>query len=165
MPSWLQRWILPVLVSLLTLSLLLHALTLFSLIRVRSIASEQVKALAAQVEQARKESLTANIRINRAVPINASIPINKQLTVPISTTVAINQNVPVDTPLGSINIPLNTNIPINLKIPVTISENVTIDTNVNLDMNLPIDVPIAGTSLDSYLEKLVQQLRALEQQL
>ena len=158
---WRHRIVIPTLVTLLVLSLLLHALTFASLLQVRSTAIGQLNAFNTYIGQVEQDTINVNIPLNQPVPIRASIPVNQQLTIPIKTSVPISQSINVETPLGTLPLPLKMDFPVDLQIPIAVSQTVDISTTVSLNTNVPISVPIRETPLAQYLS----QLRATLQQL
>ncbi len=162
-----RRWKVELLTALLTLSLLAQAWTLYTLARVRGAAVAQIDALAAQLDQAERQRLSATVLIDRPLPLRAAVPISQRLTVPISTTVHIDQQfeLPLSTPLGSVNlpVPLRLDVPFRAEVPVTFAQTVDISTTVDLDLQLPISVPISDTSLAEPLRQLREQLRQLRE--
>ncbi len=158
---WRHRVVIPTLIILLVLSLMLHALTLASLLRVRSTAIGQLNAFNVYIGKVAQDSIDVNIPLNQSIPIRASIPVNQQLTIPIKTTVPISQSVNVSTPLGVLPLPIQMNFPVNLQIPVVISQSVDISTTIALNTNVPISVPISDTPLANYLQQLRESLQQL----
>jgi hypothetical protein len=165
----LQPWVTYVLLGLIIFSLFLHLLTWLAISRVRTLAKQQINELAAQVGQAETSVLTANFQVTQSVPINTNIPIEKNLLVPISTNVDIDDQIeiPLDTPLGTyqVPVPIRVSVPINTTIPISVSETFAINTTVDLDMNVPISIPVADTSLATYLQQLRERLEQLSKDL
>ncbi|HEU5012561.1 MAG TPA: hypothetical protein VFT66_08455 [Roseiflexaceae bacterium] len=162
---WRHRVVIPTLVTLLVLSLLLHALTFASLLRVRSTAIGQLDAFNTYIGQVQQDTISVNIPLNQPVPIHASIPINQQLTIPIKTTVPISQSVNVSTPLGTLPLPIQMNFPVNLQIPIAVSQTVDVSTTITLNTNVPISVPVSDTPLAKYLQQLRESLQQLSSNL
>lgn len=158
---WRHHIVIPTLVTLLVLSLLLHALTFASLLRVRSTAIGQLDAFNTYIGQVEQDTISVSIPLNQPVPIRASIPVNQQLTIPIKTSVPISQSVNVNTPLGTLPLPLQMNFPVDLQIPITVSQTVDISTTVALNTSVPISVPIRETPLAKYLQQLRESLQQL----
>lgn len=158
---WRHRVVIPTLVTLLVLSLLLHALTFASLLRVRSTAIGQLDAFNTYIGKVAQDSIDVDIPLNQPVPIHASIPVNQQLTIPIKTTVPISQSVDVSTPLGVLPLPIQMNFPVDMQIPVAISQTVDVSTTVALNTSVPISVPISETPLAQYLQQLRESLQQL----
>jgi len=157
-------WVLTVLVL---VSLALNAVMIYALLGARTLAKDQLVALADQLQKAEGQDLTFDIKQTRGIPVQAVVPIQKQLNIPINTIVNIDQvlNVPINTPLGntSINIPIKASIPVNTTVPVAISETVTISTTFMLDANVPVTIPLASTPFAGMIRDLHQQLLALSQ--
>src|SRR5262249_35359135 len=72
-----------VMLVLLAASLLVHALTLTQLFRVRNTLRGQIEQLAAGVAAARSEQVRYNLPIDQQIPIDLDVPIKRSLTVPI----------------------------------------------------------------------------------
>lgn len=159
--TWRHRVTIPVLVTLLVLSLLLHALTLGSLFRVRSVAVGQLNAFIKYTEQVQQDTIQVDIPIKQSIPIQASIPFNKKLTVPIKTTLPISDTINVTTPLGELPLPVQMTFPIDLEVPIEVNQTLDVSTTVDIDLNVPIVVPVKETPLASYLDELQRALREL----
>lgn len=158
---WRHRVTIPVLVTLLVLSLLLHALTLGSLFRVRSVAVGQLNAFIKYTDQVQQDTIQVTIPIKQSIPIEADIPFNEKLKIPIKTTLPISETINVTTPLGDIPLPVQAKFPVDLQVPITVSQTIKVSTTVDLDFNVPIVIPVQETPLASYLDELRRALREL----
>lgn len=155
--------------GLLFVSLVLHALTLFSLLRLRGFVREEIGGLVQELDLARDDVIRIDLPVNETVPIRTDVAIDKQLTVPFSTTVKIDTQfeVPITTPFGtsSIPVPVKGDIPVSVDVPVNIQTTVPISTTVPLDLRFPIEIPLRETPLGNYLDKLRSVLVALSERL
>jgi hypothetical protein len=159
-----------VMLTLLTASLLVHALTLTQLFRVRNTLRDQIEQLAAGVETAKGEQVRYDLPIDQQVPIDLDVPIKRSLTVPIRTEVRIQQqiNVPIDTGVAGqidIPIPIDTTVPISTTVPVDFDQTVSISTTVPLRLNVPVQVDLGAPQLSGYLDRLHDALLKLRDQL
>ncbi|MEN9938874.1 MAG: hypothetical protein RLZZ387_5453 [Chloroflexota bacterium] len=158
-----------ILAFLLTLSLTLHAATIYTLYQVRETARGQVSALAEALGDAGDDVIRISVPLNQPIPVVASVPIRKTITVPIDTTITLDTEftVPLKTPLGTYNVPvpIRGDVPIKLEAPVVIDETVEIKTTITLDTTLPLELPVRDTPLAAYLEQLRQGLLDLAERL
>jgi hypothetical protein len=159
-----------VMLVLLTASLLIHALTLTQLFRVRNTLRGQIEQLAAGVEAAKHEQVRYDLPIDQQVPIDLDVPISRSLTVPIRTSVRIQQevNLPIDTGVaGQINIPIpiDATIPVSTTVPIDFDQTVNISTTVPLRLKVPIQVDLGAPQLTGYLDRLHDALLKLRDQL
>lgn len=158
------------LLVLLAVSLLVHALTIAQLLRVRGTLRQQIEQLAAAVASTKGETLRYTLPIDQQVPIDVDIPIQRSMTVPIQTQVRIQQNinVPVDTGVaGTINIPipLDVTVPVSTTVPIEFNQTVNVSTTVPLQLDVPIAIDMGTPQLASYLDRLHDALIALRDQL
>jgi hypothetical protein len=153
----------------LAVSLLIHALTLTQLFRVRNTLRGQIEQLATSVQAAQNDQVRYDLPIDQQIPIDLNVPIKRSFTIPIRTEVRINQeiNLPVDTGIGSINIPIpiDTTIPISTTVPIDFDQTVNISTTVPLRLNVPIQIDFGSPQLTGYLERLHDALLKLRDQL
>jgi hypothetical protein len=159
-----------VMLALLTVSLLIHALTLAQLFRVRNTLRGQIDQLAAGVEAAKAEQIRYDVAIDQQVPIDLDVPIKRSLTVPIRTEVRIQQqiNVPIDTGVAGqieIPIPIDTTVPVSTTVPIDFDQTVGISTTVPLRLNVPIQVDLGAPQLSGYLDRLHAALLKLRDEL
>jgi hypothetical protein len=159
-----------VMLVLLGISLLIHALTLTQLFRVRNTLRSQIDELAAGVAAARSQQIRYDIPINQNIPIDINIPIKRTMTIPIETEVRIQQQitVPVDTVIaGTINIPIpiDTTVPVSTTVPIDFDQSVNISTTVPLQMTVPVQIDLSAPQISGYLDKMYQALIALREEL
>jgi hypothetical protein len=159
-----------VMLVLLTASLLVHALTLTQLLRVRNTLRGQIEQLAAGVEATKGEQLRYDLPIDQQVPINLDVPISRSMTIPIRTEVRIQQEVvlPIDTGVAGqidIPVPIDATIPVSTSVPIDFDQTVNISTTVPLRLNVPIRIDLDTPQLSSYLDQLHDALLKLRDEL
>ena len=159
-----------VMLVLLTASLLIHALTLTELFRVRNTLRGQIEQLAAGVAAAKGEQVRYDLPIDQQVPIDVDVPIRRSMTVPIRTEVRIQQqiNVPIDTGVAGqieIPVPIDTTVPISTTVPIDFDQTINISTTVPLRLHVPIQVDLGAPQLGGYLDRLHDALLKLRDEL
>jgi hypothetical protein len=159
-----------IMLVLLGISLLIHALTLTQLFRVRNTLRSQLDELAAGVAAARDQQIRYDIPINQTIPIDVDIPIKRTLMIPIQTEVRIQQqiNVPVDTGIAgtiSIPIPIDTTVPVSTTVPIDFDQSVAISTTVPLQITVPVQIDLGAPQISGYLDKMYQALIELRDEL
>lgn len=136
--------------------------TWVTLFRLRAVAREQLDALAVQLQSAQQDTVQFDIPVRQAIPISAEVPIEKSIAVPINLSVPINEtfNVPLETPFGTyqIPVPIDVEVPISTTVPVEVSEVIAVSTIIELDLTVPIRIPIAGSPLEDYLNRLHREI-------
>lgn len=155
---------------LLGVSLLIHALTLSQLFRVRSTLRDELAQLAASVAAARNQQVRYELPIDQQIPINIDVPIRRSLTIPIQTEVRIQQqvNVPVDTGVAgtiTIPIPIDATVPVSTTVPIEFDQTVTISTTVPLQLTVPVQVDLGSPQISGYLDRLYVALLKLRDEL
>jgi hypothetical protein len=155
---------------LLATSLLIHALTLTQLFRVRNTLRSRIEELAAGVDAAKREQVRYDLPIDQQVPIDLDVPISRSLTIPIRTEVRIQQNVnlPIDTGIAGridVPIPIDATIPVSTTVPIDFDQTVNISTTVPLRLNVPIRVNLGAPQLAGYFDRLHDALLELRDQL
>ncbi|HEX5691046.1 MAG TPA: hypothetical protein VFX76_13625 [Roseiflexaceae bacterium] len=159
-----------IMLVLLGISLLIHALTLTQLFRVRNTLRNEIDELAAGIANARNQQIRYDISIDQNIPINLDVPIQRQMTIPIQTEVRIQQqiSVPVDTVIaGTINIPIpiDTTVPVSTTVPINFDQSVNISTTVPLKMTVPVQIDLNSSQISGYLDKVYQALIELREEL
>lgn len=159
-----------IMLVLLGISLLIHALTLTQLFRVRNTLRSEIDELAAGIAAARNQQIRYDIPIDQAIPIDIDVPIKRTLTIPIQTEVRIQQQitVPVDTLIAGtieIPIPIDTTVPISTTVPIDFDQSINISTTVPLQMTVPVQIDLNSPQIASYLDKLYQALLELREEL
>jgi hypothetical protein len=159
-----------VMLALLAVSLLIHALTLAELFRVRNTLRAEIDRLATSVDAARSQQIRYDLPIDQQIPIDLDVPIKRSLTIPIQTQVRIQQqiNLPVDTGVvGTINIPvpIDATVPISTSVPIDFDQTVNISTTVPLRLNVPVQIDLGSPQIAGYLDRLHDALLKLRDQL
>ena len=159
-----------VMLVLLTASLLVHALTLTQLFRVRNTLRGQIEQLAASVDAAKRQEVRYDLPIDQQVPIDLDVPISRSVTIPIRTSVRIQQeiNLPIDTGVAGqiqIPIPIDATIPVSTTVPIDFDQTINISTTVPLRLNVPIRVDLGAPQLSGYLDRLRDALLRLRDEL
>lgn len=164
-----QNVITMVLGTFIILSLLIHAYTIFSLLRVREIVSTQLDISANQVAQLRQQRVEYTLPVQETFPISTTIAINETIPVPINFDVPINQTVriPINTPLGAvpIDIPLNLTVPISNTVVVPINREIPFQTTIPISTSVPIELALGEGTAGDVLQQLEDSLRELREQL
>lgn len=158
-----------VLIVLLGVSLLVHALTVSELLRVRSTLRSELDRLVAGVAAAKATPLRYTLPIDQQLPVNVDVPIRRALQVPIDMNVPIKQNitVPINTGLGTIDVPvaLDTIVPISTTVPIELDQTVNISTTVPIRLDLPLQIDLGSAQLAPYLDQLRERLIELRDSL
>lgn len=148
--------------TMLAISLLVHALTISRLLSVRNTLREEIGRLADGVQAAKSNQVRYTLPVDQQIPIDVDVPIRRSLSVPIQTEVRINQqiNLPIDTGFGNVNIPvpIDANVPISTTVPIEFDQTINISTSVPLKLNVPIQVDLGADPFSGYLDKLHQDL-------
>jgi hypothetical protein len=156
--------------AMLAVSLLIHALTISQLFRVRNTLRGQIEQLAANVEAAKSDTVRYDLPIDQQIPIDMDVPIERSLTIPIRTEVRIKQdiNLPVDTGIAgtiTIPIPIDATVPVSTTVPIAFDQAVKISTTVPLRLDVPIQIKLGSPQISSYLDRLHDALLELRDQL
>jgi hypothetical protein len=154
----------------LAVSLLIHALTLAQLFRVRNTLRDQIDQLAASIAAAQGEQISYNLPIDQQIPINMDVPIKRALTIPIRTQVRIQQQIelPVDTGVAGtivIPIPIDATVPVSASVPIDFDQTINISTTVPLKLDVPIRIDLGTPQFAGYLDRLHDALLKLRDQL
>lgn len=164
-----QHSLITVLISFIVLSLMLHALTIYNLLRVRQIVSKQLDVSANQVAQLRQQRVEYKFPVQQTFPVSTTITINEKIAVPINFQVPIKQmvRVPINTPLGSVplEVPLNLTVPISNTVMVPINKQIPFHTTVPINTEVPIQLPLGQGEAGNVLQQLEDGLRDLRRQL
>jgi len=158
-----------VLVVLLGVSLLVHALTVSQLLRVRGTLRSELAQAADRVAEAKTQQISYDLPIDQQLPINIDVPIRRSMEVPINTEVQIKQNItlPIDTGLGQINlpIPIDATVPISTTVPIAFDQTVNISTTVPIQLAVPVRVNLGSEQVAPLLDRLRQRLLELRDSL
>jgi hypothetical protein len=158
-----------VLVVLLGVSLLVHALTVSQLLRVRGTLRGELAQAADRVAEAKTQQISYDLPIDQQLPINIDVPIRRSMDVPINTEVRIKQNItlPIDTGLGQIDlpIPIDATVPISTTVPIAFDQTVNISTTVPIQLAVPVRVNLGSAQLAPILDRLRERLLELRDSL
>ena len=127
-----------VLIIFILVSLVLHAVTIGALMRVRGIVNRQLDLSVTQLEQVRQQKIRYNFPIDQ--------------TFRIDTTVAISETV---------NVPLNLSVPISDTVAIPIRRDIPFQTDVPIKTDIPIDINLQDPPLGDVLRKFEDALREL----
>ena len=158
-----------VLIVLLGVSLLIHALTVSQLLRVRGTLRDELALVADRVAAAKTQQVSYDLPIDQQLPINIDVPIKRSMDVPINTQVRIQQNItlPIDTGLGQINlpIPIDTTVPISTTVPIAFDQTINISTTVPIRFAVPVRLDLGSEQVAPFLNQLRQRLLELRDSL
>ncbi|MBA3943035.1 MAG: hypothetical protein H0X37_00565 [Herpetosiphonaceae bacterium] len=152
------------------LSLIIHALTISALFRVRDVVRLQLTSAASQVAEARQQTLHYDFPIKQNFPFKTAVNISETLDVPINEKFPINQtfNVPIDlnsfipgAGTYSIPVPINLTVPVSTTIHVPIRRQIPIETTVNVDTTIPIQIDLKQPGVGDLLKRVEDSLRDL----
>lgn len=158
-----------VLIVFILLSLLLHALTIGALIRVRSIIDRQLDVSAAELARVRQQRFSYTLPIDQTFTIDTTIAISETVTVPVNLTVPISQTVrlPINTDLGTFDfdVPLNLSVPISDTLEIPLQRDIPFQTDIPVKTDIPIDIGFSDPPLGTILQQLEEALRELRARL
>lgn len=158
-----------VLIVFILLSLLLHALTLGALFRVRSIIQRQLDISVAQLAQVRQQSVRYNFPVDQTFTIDTTVAVSETVSVPLSIDVPIQQEVtiPIDTPFGPvpITVPLDMTVPVSETVEVPINKQLPFRADIPIQTNIPIDIRLGEPPLGDVLRQFEEALLELRNRL
>ncbi len=158
-----------VLVVFIILSLLLHAVTLGSLWRVRSVIRHQLDISTAQLAEVRQQTVRYNFPVDQTFTIDTTVAISETVEVPLSLTVPISQEVsiPIETFLGTvpITVPLDLTIPVSETIEVPINRDLPFQTDIPIQTEFPIEIRLSEPPLGDVLKQFEEALQELRNRL
>jgi hypothetical protein len=164
-----QNVITAVLATFIILSLLLHAYTIFSLLRVRRIVSTQLDVSADQVAQLRQQEVEYTFPVSRTFTIDTTVAVSETVDVPVNLTVPISETltVPISTPVGSVElpVPINFTVPISDSITVPINKDIPFRTEVPISTTIPVELTLGEPPVGEVLQQLEEGLRDLRERL
>jgi hypothetical protein len=164
-----QNVITTVLGTFIVLSLLIHGLTILSLLRIRSIVSSQLEVSAAQVAQLRQGQVEYTFPVDQTFTIDTTVTISETVDVPINLNVPIQQTIqlPIQTPVGPLqfDIPLNFTVPVSDSVSVPINKQIPFQAQVPINTEIPIELSLGDPPIGDVLQQLEEGLRNLRQQL
>jgi hypothetical protein len=164
-----QNRLMTTLIIFILISLLLHALTIGSLVRIRNTVSRQLDISVAQLARIRQQRVHYDLPVEQTFMLNTTFPISETISVPLSMTVPISQTIelPVNTPVGRVNldVPLDFTVPITDEVDVLIERQIPVQAEIPIETDIPIDFALDEPPLGEILEQLEQGLRDLRDNL
>ncbi len=158
-----------VLIVFILLSLLLHALTLGALFRVRSIIQRQLDISSAQLAQVRQQTVRYNFPVDQTFTIDTTVAVSETVSVPLSIDVPIQQEVmiPIDTLLGTvpITVPLDMTVPVSETVEVPINKQLPFRADIPIQTDIPIEIPLGDPPLGEVLRQFEEALQELRSRL
>jgi hypothetical protein len=167
---WMRENIIVTVLSIfILLSLLLHALTLGALFRVRSIVQRQLEVSAEQMAAVREQKVRYNFPVDQTFTIDTTVALSETLTVPLSIEVPIKQSItlPIDTPLGQvpITVPLDLTVPVSDTVQVPINKQIPFKVDIPIKTEIPIDISLSEPPLGDILRQFEEALKDLRDRL
>jgi hypothetical protein len=158
-----------VLIIFILLSLLIHALTIGALLRVRGIINYQLDVNTQQLAQLRQQKIRYNFPVDQTFTVDTTVTVDETVTVPLSITVPISQTivVPIDTPVGPLNVdvPLNFSVPVSDTVDVPLTKDIPFRADIPIQTDIPIDLDLSAAPLGDILKQLEDALRDLQNRL
>ncbi len=168
---WIRENIITAVLGLFILiSLIIHALTISALFRVRDILRLQLSSAASQIAEARQQTVHYDFPIKQNFPFKTTVNISETLDVPINEKFPINQtfNVPLDlnsfipgAGTYSVPLPVNITVPVSTTIHVPIHRQIPFETTINVDTSVPLDIDLKQPPLGDLLKRVEASLRDL----
>lgn len=158
-----------VLIVFILLSLLLHALTIGALVRVRGTVQRQLDISSEQLSEVRQQKVRYNFPVDQTFTIDTTIAISETVLVPIAIDVPIKETltVPIDTPLGPlpITVPLDLTVPISETVEVPINKQLPFRADIPIQTDIPIDIDLSQPPLGDILQQFQDALEELRNRL
>jgi hypothetical protein len=154
-----------VLIIFILLSLLLHAITIGALLRVRSIINSQLDVSLEQVAQLRQQKIRYTFPVDQTVSVDTTVAISETVTVPINITVPISQTVTV--PVGPVNfdVPLDFSVPVQDTVEIPINKQIPFQADVPIRVDIPVDLDLGASPISDILKQFEDALRDLHNRL
>ena len=159
---WARENVITIVLSIfIILSVLLNALTIGAVYRVRQVLRAQLETATSNLAAVRKQSIHYDFPVKQNFPIDTSVQINETIDVPVNMSVPIRQQITV--PVGPVDFPvnLNFNVPISTTIPVKINRQVPIKTSIALDTNVPVELNLSQPPIGDVLRRFQETLQSL----
>lgn len=154
-----------VLIVFILLSLVIHALTIGALLRVRSITNRQLDLSASELARVRQQKVRYEFPIDQTFPIDTTIVISETVAVPLNLSVPINQTIrlPLDTPAGTFefDVPINLTVPVSDTVNIPINKSIPFTTDIPIRTQIPIDIDLSEPPLGEILQQFEDALREL----
>lgn len=167
---WVRSNIITTVLSIfIVLSLLINALTIGALLRVRSIINNQLEVSTQQLTQLRQQKIHYNFPVDQTFSIDTTVRIDETVTVPLNISVPISQTIrlPIDTPVGPIDIdvPLNFTVPVSDTVDVPLTKDIPFRTEIPIRTDIPVDLDLSSPPLGDLLKQFEDALRDLHNRL
>lgn len=154
-----------VLIAFILLSLLLHALTIGALLRVRGITNRQLEISEQQLAQLRQQKATVNFPIDQTFAIDTTVTVSDTVTVPLNLNVPIKDTItiPIDTGFGTfpIDVPLDLTVPVSETVTIPINKQIPFKTDIPINTDIQINLDLSEEPLGPLLEQFEKALRDL----
>lgn len=154
-----------VLLGFIVLSLVIHAITIGALLRVRATTSRQLELSAEQLARVRQQKVRYDFPIDQRFPIDTTVTISDTVSVPLSLNVPIKQTVtlPLETPAGTFDfdVPIDITVPISDTVTIPINKQIPFKTEVPIRTEIPIDIDLSAAPLGDILKQFEDALREL----
>jgi hypothetical protein len=158
-----------VLIIFILLSLLIHALTIGALLRVRGIIDNQLDVSTQQMAQLRQQKVRYTFPVDQTFTVDTTVSVDETVTVPLSITVPISQTivVPIDTPVGQIDVdvPLNFSVPVSDTVDVPLTKDIPFQAEIPIKTDIPVDLDLNSPPLSDILKQFEDALRDLHNRL
>lgn len=154
-----------VLIVFILLSLAIHAVTLWSLWRVRDITARQLDISVNRLAEVREQKVRYSFPVDQTFAIDTTIAISETVTVPLNLSVPISETVtlPINTGFGTfdIDVPLNLSVPISDTVEIPINKQIPFKSDIPIKMDFPVDIDLSGPPLGDILQQFEDALREL----
>jgi hypothetical protein len=158
-----------VLIIFIVLSLMIHAVTLGALWRVRSVIQRQLDLSTEQLAQVRTQKVPYTFPIDQTFTIDTTVTISDTVLVPIVLSVPIKQTVtlPLDTGFGEIpiTVPLDITVPISDTIAVPINKQLPFRADIPIRTDIPIEIDLSSAPLGDILQQFIDAIQDLRNHL
>ena len=154
-----------VLIIFILLSLLLHAITIGALLRVRGVINSQLELSLQQLAELRQQKIRYTFPVDQTVSIDTTVAISETVRVPINITVPISQTVSV--PVGPVNfdVPLDFTVPVNDTVDIPINKQIPFQADVPIKVDIPVDLDLGASPLGDVIQQFEDALRDLHNRL
>jgi hypothetical protein len=168
--SLVQLWvrsnvITTVLIIFILLSLLLHAVTIGALLRVRGIINSQLELSLVQLAELRQQKIRYTFPVDQTVLVDTTVAISETVRVPISITVPISQTVSVPVGPVSFDVPLDFTVPVSDTVDIPINKQLPFQAEVPIKVDIPVDLDLGVSPLGDVIQEFEDALRDLHNRL
>jgi len=151
-------------------SILLNAVVLNQLFRMRRAAQLAVAEASALLADLQGQTFSATIPIDQTIVLETDLPIDETVSVPIQTEVPISTEVTVTVNAGllgdiPLKVPIETTVPVDITVEAPISQTFAVRAPVALELEIPVEVAVADTPLYAALAQAQQALDEVAAQL